>query len=128
MSDQDRAVLEIRNITISKAKFTADMFEPPKNAAALPTCEELNPARKVKDINPEIPIDELRRTRSAIVYLYGFIATDGSVQNISVEYSPSNAFTESARKAFQQWRYKPATCGDRPVPTEIETHFRYFVR
>lgn len=126
--DQDRAVLEIRNITISKAKFTADLFEPPKNATALPTCDEMTPARKIKDVNPEIPFDELRRTRSAIVYMYGLIATDGSVQNISVEYSPSNAFTESARNAFQQWRYKPATCLDKPVPTEIETHFLYFVR
>ena len=128
VKDQDKTVLEIRNITISKAKFTADMFEPPKNATALPTCDELTPARKIKDVNPEIPFDELRRTRSAVVYLYGFIATDGSVQNIFVEYSPSNAFTESARNAFQQWRYKPATCGDKPVATEIETHILYSVR
>jgi hypothetical protein len=126
--DQDKTVLEIRNITISKAKFTSDMFDPPKNATELPTCDELMPARKIKDVNPEIPLDELRRTRSAVVYLYGLVATDGSVQNISVEYSPSNAFTESARNAFQQWRYKPATCGDKTVPTEIETHFLYFVR
>ena len=129
VKDQDKTTLEIRNITISKAKFIADdMSDPPKNAIALPTCDELTPARKIKDINPEIPFDELRRTRSAVVYLYGLIATDGSVQNISVEYSPSNAFTESARNAFQQWRYKPATCGDKPVPTEIETHIFYSVR
>lgn len=126
--DQDNTVLEIRNIAISKANVMADMFDPPKNATALPTCDELTPARKIKDVNPEIPFEELRRARSAIVYMYGFIATDGSVQNISVEYSPNNAFTESARNAFQQWRYKPARCGDKPVPTEIETHFLYFVR
>jgi hypothetical protein len=128
VKDQDKTVLEIRNITISKAKFSADMFDPPKNATALATCDDLTPARKIKDVDPEIPFDELRRARSAVVYLYGFIATDGSVQNISVEYSPSNAFTESARNAFQQWRYKPATCGDKPVATEIETHILYSVR
>ena len=126
--EQDKAVLEIRNITISKAKFTADLFEPPKNTTELPTCDDLTPARKIKDVNPEIPFDELRRIRSAIVYLYGLIGTDGSVQNISVEYSPSDAFTESARNAFRQWRYKPATCGDKPVPTEIEIHVLYYVR
>jgi hypothetical protein len=126
--DQDKTFLEITNINISKAKADPDMFELPKDAIVLPTCDELTPARKIKDINPEIPFEELRRARSAIVYLYGFIATDGSVQNITVEYSPSKAFTESARNAFQQWRYKPATCGDKPVPTEIETHFLYFVR
>jgi hypothetical protein len=126
--DQDKTVLEITNINISKGKADPDMFELPKDAIVLPTCDELTPARKIKDINPEIPFEELRRARSAIVYLYGFIATDGSVQNIIVEYSPSKEFTESARNAFQQWRYKPATCGDKPVPTEIETHFLYFVR
>jgi len=126
--EQDRAVLEIRDITITKASFTADEFDPPKGANGLPICDELTPARKIKDVNPEIPFDELRRARSAVVYLYGLIATDGSMQNISVEYSPSNAFTESARNAFQQWRYRPATCGDKAVPTEVEPHILYYVR
>jgi hypothetical protein len=126
--EQDRAVLEIRDITITKANFTAHEFDPPKGANGFPICDELTPARKIKDVNPEIPFDELRRIRSTVVYLYGLIAPDGSVQNISIEYSPGNAFSESGRNAFQQWRYKPATCGDKAVPTEIEAHFLYYVR
>jgi len=126
--EQDRAVLEIRDITITKANFTADEFDPPKGVNGFAICDELTPARKIKDVNPEIPFDELRRIRSTAVYLYGLIAADGSVRNISIEYSPGNAFTEGARNAFQQWRYKPATCGDKPIPTEIEAHFLYYVR
>jgi len=105
--EQDRAVLEIRDITITKASFTADEFDPPKGASGFPICDELTPARKIltparkiKDVNPEIPFDELRRARSAVVYLYGLIATDGSVQNISGEYSPGNALLKAPAMLF----------------------------
>jgi hypothetical protein len=126
--EQDRTVLEVRDIAISKATFTAEMFNPPNGAAGLPTCDEMTQARKIKDATPEIPFNDLRRIGSGIVYLYGVITTDGSIQNINVEYSPGAAFTESARNAFQQWRYTPATCGNKPVPTEMETHVLYYVR
>ena len=128
VKEQNRTLLEVRDIAISKANFNPDMFDPPMGASGLPTCEEMTPARKIKDSNPEIPFNELKRIGSGTVYLYGVITTDGSVQNINVEYSPGAAFTESARNSFQQWRYVPARCGDKPVPTEIETHVLYYVR
>src|SRR3954464_528806 len=128
VKEQDRKLLEVRDITISKASFTPDMFDPPEGTSGFPTCEEITPPRKIKDVNPEIPIEDLRRIREAVVYLYGWVAADGSVSNISVEYSPGDSFTESARRAFQQWRYAPATCGGKTIPTEIETHVLYYVR
>jgi hypothetical protein len=128
VKEQDRAVLEIRDVTITNANFAADEFDPPKSITGLPTCDEPTPPRKIKDANPEIPFNDLRRIGSGIVYMYGVVGTDGSVRDISTEYSPGNSFSESARNAFEKWRYAPATCGDKPVPSEIEAHFLYFVR
>ena len=98
--ERDRTVLEVRDIAISKAKFTADMFDPPKGATGAPTCDELNPPRKIKDANPGIPFDDLRRIGSGIVYLYGLVATDGSVRNISVEYSPATRLPKAPGVLF----------------------------
>jgi hypothetical protein len=128
VKERDTAILEVKDITITKSSFAADVFNPPKGSTGLPTCDELTPPRKIKNANPEIPFDDLRRIGSGTVYLYGLVASDGTVRNASVEYSPGKAFTESAMNAFRQWRYTAATCGDKPVPTEIETHVLYFVR
>lgn len=125
--DQEVKVLEVRDISIAKANFTADAITPQDGSLGLPTCDEPIPPRKIKDENPEIPIEQLKRMGSATVYLYGLVAPNGSVQNISVEYSPHDSFTESAIKAFKQWRYTPAMCGNQPVPIEIETHILYFI-
>ena len=125
--DQKAKVLEVRDISIVKASFTADAIIPQDGSLGLPTCDEPIPPRKVKDENPEIPFEQLRRMGSASVYLYGLIAPNGSVQNIAVQYSPHASFTESAINAFKHWRYTPAMCGNQPVPTEIETHILYFI-
>jgi hypothetical protein len=125
--ERNQAVLEVRDIGIMKANLTADAITPQDGSLGLPTCDEPVPPRKIKDENPEIPIEQLKRVGSATVYLYGLVAPNGSVQNISVEYSPHDSFTESAIKALKQWRYTPAMCGNKPVPTEIETHILYFI-
>jgi hypothetical protein len=125
--DNLNPVLEVRDITIAKANHGGGEFDPPKGATMLPVCDEVTPMRKIKDANPEIPRNDLRRVGSAVVYLYGLVAIDGTLKDIAVEYSSGESFTQSAKNALQQWRYTPAMCGDKPVPAEIETHVRYFV-
>jgi hypothetical protein len=123
---RDQTVLEVRDISIVKANLTADAITPQEGSLGLPTCDEPIPPHKIKDENPEIPIEQLKRMGSASVYLYGLIAPNGSVQNIAVEYSPHASFTESAINAFKHWRYTPAMCGNQPVPTEREEYFLYY--
>jgi TonB-like protein len=126
--ERDRMAMEVRDITISKATFAADVFDPPAGATGLPTCDEPTPPRKIQDAVPKIPVNELRTMRSASVYLYGLVTANGSVQNVAVQYSPHASFTESALDAFKQWRYAPAMCGDKAIPAEIEQYFLFFVQ
>ena len=126
--ERDRPVLEVRDISISKADIPAETFDPPAGTAGLPTCDDPTPSVKIQDAVPKIPMNELRVMGSASVYLYGFVTANGSVQNVSVEYSPHASFTESALEALKQWRYTPAMCGDKAVPTEVEPYLLYFRR
>jgi TonB family protein len=118
-------VLEVRDITIVKASFAPDVFIPPDGTLGFPTCDEPTPARRIKYTQPTIPKDALQVVRSAEVHLYGIIGTAGSIQNVSVEYSPHAAFTASAVEAVRQWQYAPALCSDKPVPMETEVSMRY---
>ncbi len=129
VKERDQVVLELTDITISRADPPADdTFVPVKNATEFPTCNEPVAARKVKDSVPSIPHHTLvMRGGTANVYVYGVIAADGSIQNPIVEYSSHPDFTQSALEALKQWRYSPAMCGQEPIAQETELHFFYFV-
>lgn len=126
--ERDGVALEVKDITISKAEFNRDVLAPPPGIPAMDTCDDPMPPARMKDAVPQIPREELSRFRSANVYLYGIIGTDGAFHNIAVEYSPHPSFTQSAIDAIRQMRYAPAMCGDRAVPMETETLVRYFIR
>ncbi|HEX7284814.1 MAG TPA: energy transducer TonB [Candidatus Angelobacter sp.] len=120
-------VLELKDITITKADPVAEAFAPPAGVPAFDTCDERTPPYKVKDAIPDIPKDELRQLRDTQVYLYWVIGADGTVQNLTVEYAAHASFAKSATDAIRQWRYSPARCGDKAVPMEAETMVRYFM-
>lgn len=128
VKERDQVVLELTDITITKADGPAEDMLVPARAAEFPTCNAPVPARKIKDSVPSIPHHTLlMKGGSAKVYVYGVIAADGSIQNPAVEYSSHPDFTQSALEALKQWRYSPAMCGQEPIPDETEFHFFYFV-
>jgi hypothetical protein len=130
--ERDRVVLEVKDISISKTSLTGDLFVPPAGIAGFATCDDPTPPHIIKNVIPDIPKEELSRMRSGTgylytVYLYGIIGTSGSVQSISVEYSPRASFTESAVEAFKQRRFAPAMCSDKAVPAELEMYTNYYI-
>jgi hypothetical protein len=120
-------VLELKDITITKADTGLEAFAPPAGVPAFDTCDDPTPPHQVKDAIPDIPKDELRQLRDTQVYLFWIIATDGTVRNLTVEYATHANFAKSATDAISQWRYSPAKCGDKPVPMEAETMVRYYM-
>jgi hypothetical protein len=104
--ERDRVVLEVRDISITKPHFAADAFVPQESVPGVDTCDDPVPVRKIKDVTPEIPKAELLRLRSAEVYLFALIGTDGAVQKLSVPHD-CHLSNRKDRKYFQlfgvQW-------------------------
>ena len=73
---------------------------------------ELIPESKVL---PEYPRKLRRKKIEGRVVLQAVVSKDGSVRNVVLVKSPQSEFTEAARVAVEQWRYRPALKGGSPV-------------
>ncbi len=88
---------------------------------------ELNPSRGESDlsapeaiskVDPAYPQD-LRQDRiEGTVVLYAIIRSDGSVGEVRVLEGFDQRLDESARKALEQWRFRPGTKSGLPVDVE----------
>jgi hypothetical protein len=126
--DSGHVVVDVREISVTKAAPTPDAFAPPAVLPGLDTCDEPTPPIKIKDAVPNMPRDQLRMMHDATVYVFAIVGTGGSIQGPAVEYSPDVSFSASALDAAKQWRYAPAMCVDKAVPAEIELRVQYSTR
>jgi len=53
-----------------------------------------------------------------VVVLYAIIRSDGSVDGVRVLEGVDERLNENARKALQQWRFRPGTKDGQPVDIE----------
>jgi TonB family protein len=113
------------SMDIAISKFAALTGQPPavtKNDKSefWGWCEDMAfPALDKQTAIPVYPEQSKANHEQGEVKMYARIAVDGSLGHLTVLESPSQLLSQSAVNAVSQWKYKPATCGDKAVETEI---------
>lgn len=79
---------------------------------------ELSEAQLLKKVEPEYPHICIVAGISGAVRLHAIIATDGSIENLTV-VAGHPLLAEAALEAVRQWRYKPYILNGRAI--EVET-------
>lgn len=97
-------------------------------AGAIPWnwCENAEPATPLRNPPPHYPDAARKSGREADVFVYAVIAADGSPQRLAVVRSGGDDFDAAALAVIPRWRFRPAMCGNNPIPTEtvIDVHYR----
>jgi len=65
----------------------------------------------VKSVDPEFPMNVMRRVRKGEVEVRFEVAADGQVESVSVEKSTHHSLDAAALDAVRQWRFKPGSRG-----------------
>ena len=81
----------------------------------------------VRNPEPEYPLASRQRGEQGVVTVLLRISEAGQVMGVEVVNTSGHpALDESARRAVQRWRFRPATRDGVPVPGSIRTaiHFR----
>jgi TonB family protein len=120
-------LFEIRDISVDSGRFEDDHFAAPENAKVFHTCRHPQPAKKVKDVNPEYPAPARAGHIQGDVWLWGVIDTDGKFANLKV-ISGDPVLSNSAFEAAKQWRYQPAMCPSGPVETGTRVKISFSIR
>lgn len=83
-------------------------------------------ARLISKVMAEYTDEARRAGVSAVVLCSAVVTRDGTLQNIQIKRSAGFGLDESARLAFEQWKFEPATKNGQPVEdtVQMETNFR----
>ena len=79
---------------------------------------DLSAPEAISKVDPAYPQDLMHDRVEGTVVLYAVIHADGSVGEVKVLEGFDDRLNENARKALEQWRFRPGTKDGQPVDVE----------
>lgn len=113
-----QAILGVKIISTEEIGGNPPSLKPAPGARPWPTCENVTPGELKERTVPEYSRMARDRREQGKVTLYAVIDTDGSLRNLHVIETAGADLDASAIEAVRHWRYRPAMCGDTPIPAE----------
>src|SRR5579859_1637576 len=117
--------LSMPNLSSSVGSWTVRFAE--LNAAG-PAGDDLSAPEAITKVDPAYPQDLMQDRIEGVVVLYAIIRSDGSVDGVRVLEGFDERLNENARKALQQWRFRPGTKNGQPVDIEAVVRVPFRVR
>jgi TonB family protein len=107
--------VEVVNIEITPEPLGAEVFRIPETMLAIESCEDSRLAKPVYMPEPEFPEAARKHKQQATVYISIIIGTDGNVWKARALNETRYEMGTAATKKVRTWKFRPATCGTRPV-------------
>jgi TonB family protein len=117
--------LSMPNLSSSVGSWTVRFAE---LNASVPTGDDLSAPEAISKVDPAYPQDLMHDRVEGVVVLYAIIRSDGSVDGVRVLEGVDERLDENARKALQQWRFRPGTKNGQPVDIEAVVRVPFRVR
>ena len=117
--------LSMPNLSSSVGSWTVHFAE--LNATG-PAAEDLSAPEAITKVDPAYPQDLIQDRIEGVVVLYAIIRSDGSVEGVRVLEGFDSRLDENARKALEQWRFRPGTKNGQPVDIEAVVRVPFRVR
>lgn len=92
---------------------------PPRNALSWPMCAAPVPPELIGDSRLEPSPQARSRRQKGLVVLAAEVGADGILHDIEPVNPRSAILNAHLVKAVEKWRFRPARCGDDPVPMPI---------
>jgi hypothetical protein len=118
INDRHGAPIEVRNIKIVSYPAEPSLFEIPPHAMELETCTDHEPA-KLFDWPMPARSNLSRHATNSTVALFAFVNKEGQVSSVKILTLVQADFNARILEAIKKWRFKPATCGGRPVNSAL---------
>lgn len=107
--------------------ITQPLIALPDNVAR--TCDpDVQPPVLTRDVKPNYTSDAMRAKVHGSVFLRGVVDRSGTVRDVRVMQSLEPSLDASAREAFAQWQFRPATRSGEPVAIAISVQMAFVLR
>lgn len=118
ITDRYVAPVEVRNIKITAYPAEASLFEIPPHAIELETCAD-GELSKLVDAPMSARSNLSQHPTNSTVALFAFINKEGQVSSVKILTLVQADFNTRILDAIKKWRFKPATCGGRPINSAL---------
>ena len=130
--EQETVFLEVEVNELSvNTGLGPSLFVPPHNAGSWAHCDEPTKPEPIAVPGPRYPRDAWRARHSGKVVIYIVVGPDGRVHNATPVRAEYLSLAKASLDTIERhWLFKPAACGDNPVPLSIfvETEFHLLRR
>jgi TonB family protein len=79
---------------------------------------DLSAPEAISKVDPAYPQDLMHDRIEGVVVLYAIIRSDGRVDSVRILEGFDERLNENARKALEQWRFRPGTKDGQPIDIE----------
>ena len=87
--------------------------------------DELVSPQPIRKVDPKYPPTMIAEHVEGEVVLYGVIRRDGSVDSIQLVKGIDEQLDENAKKAFAQWKFRPAEKQGETLEVEVIAHIPF---
>jgi TonB family protein len=93
-------------------------FDPPSDAELWPQCDDMTEPELINHVHPVYPSGVRAKGEEGHVAIYAVVETNGSLSHLTVTNRAAKDLEVAAVQAVNQWRFKPAACGQTAVRKE----------
>jgi TonB family protein len=115
---------------LAVSAFDQALLVPPTGAIERRHCKDFRYAKPVKTPDPLYPRSASENKTMGDTVVSITIETDGSVRDIHLLGGSTQSMDDSTMKTIKGWKFKPATCGNEPVVSDLRivVSFRLYRR
>ncbi len=126
LAEGGKLIAELSLDSLSLDSPDKSLFEPLQDAKVWPVCNDTKAPVPISTPDPYYTDVDRRKGVQGVVAVQAVIDETGQTHDVTVIRSLTPGLDSSAQAAVSKWRFKPAMCGNTPIPVEmsIEVSFR----
>jgi TonB family protein len=112
-------------VAVTEASFDEHLFDPPAGATSRQVCDNTILPVPIKTPDPAYPPGASRAGIGGTATVSLTVEPDGSVDHIHLLGSVGREIDEAVQEQLRKWRFKPAMCGNQPVPYDAQVKVNF---
>ena len=113
------------NLNSSTGSWILNFSELGTSGRRVAVADEMASPQPIRKVDPKYPPTLIAEHVEGEVVLYGIIRRDGSVDSIILVKGIDEQLDENAKKAFAQWKFRPAEKQGETIEVEAIAHIPF---
>lgn len=117
--------VEVAHIEVTPGRLPDEVLGVPRTVVPIESCEDWQPAKAAYTPEPDFTDAARKHHYQTTVYINLIVSSDGRVQRARALNDTRYGLDAAATSKVKTWKFRPATCGNRPVNSEMDVEVAF---